>query len=134
MRVTLRRRPRIGRNQTGSRTEPKAQLTNEQWDLVKNLFPYQRTTAAGGRPPVQPRPCLEGVLWILRTGARWKDLPLHFPSPCTCWRRLKQWTESGVFQKAWARLLNRYHGLKKVNWEESIADGTFSPAKKGVPR
>lgn len=134
MRVTLRRRPGIGRNQTGSRTEPKPQLTNEQWDLVSDLFPFQRTTALGGRPRVLPRPCLEGVLWVLRTGARWKDLPMHFPSPSTCWRRLQQWTESGVFHEVWARLLRRCNGLNNIDWEEAIADGTFSPAKKGVPR
>jgi transposase len=114
--------------------EPKPQVTDEQWLLIEDLFPHEEPAEFGGRPAIPPRPCLEGILWILRTGARWKDLPTHFPSPSTCWRRFKEWTESGVFQKAWARLLGTLDGLKQIEWEETFADGTFSPAKKGVPR
>jgi transposase len=77
---------------------------------------------------------LEGVLWILQTGARWKDLPERYPSPSTCWRRLKEWTESGAFDAAWEHLLGKLDRLRGVNWEHAIADGTFSPAKKGEPQ
>ena len=133
MLVNLVWRPRAGRNCTGSRTEPKPQLTDEQWLLIADLFPEPRMTRRGGRPRVASRPCFEGILWILRSGARWKDLPTRFPSPATCWRRLKEWTESGAFQKAWKRLLGKLHGLRSIDWEEAIADGTFSPAKKGAP-
>lgn len=134
MRTTLRRPRCRGRNCTGSRMEPKPQLTDEQWFLIEDLFPHEPPSEWGGRPSVPPRLCLEGVLWVLRSGARWKDLPIHFPSPSTCWRRLKEWTESGVFQKAWARLLGKLDGLNQIDWEETFADGTFSPAKKGAPR
>ncbi len=125
-----RRRP----NTTGSRTAPKPFLNDFQWGLIADLFPIPQRTSRGGRPPIPPRPCLEGVLWILRTGARWQDLPERYPSPSTCWRRLKRWSESGLFRKAWTRLLGRLDGLGGVDWEEAIADGTFAPAKKGAPR
>jgi transposase len=119
------------RPRTASRTEPKPQLTDEQWLLIADLFPWRAPTHVGGRPQILPRPCLEGILWILRSGARWKDLPTTFPSYATCWRRFRDWTRSGVWQKAWARLLRKLDGLGRIQWEEAFADGTFSPAKKG---
>ena len=125
-----RRRP----NTTGSRTAPKPFLNDSQWKLIADLFPEPQRTSRGGRPPIPPRPCLEGVLWILRTGARWQDLPERYPSPSTCWRRLKAWSESGLFRTAWTRLLGMLDGLGGVDWEEAIADGTFAPAKKGARR
>ena len=119
-----------GRNCTGSRTPPPAQVTDEQWVSIARYF-VDPPQPKGGRPRVPARQCLEGVLWILQTGARWKDLPERYPSPSTCWRRLKEWTESGVFRLAWEKLLGKLDGLRGINWEQAIGDGTFSPAKKG---
>ena len=126
--------PSLRRFRTASRTEPKPQLTDEQWLLIEDLFPWEPPSRLGGRPKVPPRACFEGILWVLRTGARWKDLPKHFPSPATCWRRLEEWTESGIFEKAWTRLLRKLDRIGRLDWEETHADGTFSPAKKGAPR
>ena len=127
---SARRRP----NKTGSRTAPPPFLNDSQWFLIADLFPHPPVTGRGGRPRVPPRACLEGILWVLQTGARWKDLPERYPSPATCWRRLKAWTEAGLFQQAWARLLRKLDALKQIDWEEAIGDGTFSPGKKGAPR
>ncbi len=60
---------------SGSKTEPVFELTDEQWNLISDLFPEQPVGPKGGRPPVPSRPCVEGIIWILRSGARWKDLP-----------------------------------------------------------
>ena len=117
---------------TGTRMEPNSQLTDEQWRLISDLFTNPDANPAGGRPRVAPRDCVEGILWVLRTGARWRDLPGCFPSPATCWRRLKQWTEDDVWDKAWGRLLRKLDRQGKVDREESMADATFSSAKKGV--
>ena len=117
---------------TGSKMEPDLELTDEQWNLISDLFPEPSVGPQGGRPTVAPRRCIEGILWILRSGARWKDLPRHFPSAATCWRRLKAWTEAGTWERAWARLLRRLDRCGKINREESFADRTFSSAKKGV--
>jgi len=118
----------------GSTTEPEFELTDEQWSLIEDLFPEILPGPEGGRPVVPPRPCIEGILWMLRSGARWKDLPKRFPSTSTCWRRHKQWTEAGVWEKAWARLTRLLDRQGRVNHNESFADGTFSSAKKGVKR
>ena len=125
-----RRRP----NRTGSRTAPPPFLNDSQWFLIAHLFPHPPITGRGGRPRVPPRACLEGVLWVLHSGARWKDLPERYPSPATCWRRLREWTRAGVFQQAWKLLLDQLDALKQINWEEALADGTFSPGKKGARR
>ena len=119
---------------SGSMTEHEFELTDEQWNLISDLFPVREVGPKGGRPPQPPRPCVEGIIWILRAGARWKDLPKHFPSSSTCWRRLRDWTEAGIWERAWARLLRKLDRQGAVKHEESMADGPFSPAKKGAKR
>ena len=118
----------------GSKTEPEFELSDEQWQLIRDLFPEPTVGPQGGRPVVASRPCVEGILWMLRSGARWKDIPSHFPSAATCWRRHRDWTRSGVWEKAWARLARRLHRAGRLNHEESFADGTFASAKKGAKR
>lgn len=130
--LTLAWWPRRPRNRAASRTEPRFELTDAQWLVIEDLFPQPVVGPRGGRPRVPPRACLEGILWVLRTGARWKDLPTIFPSPPTCWRRLKEWTEDGTFQQAWARLLRLLDRFHKIDWDEALADGTFARAKKGA--
>ena len=116
----------------GSRMAPQYQLSDEHWLLIRSFFPHEAPGPQGGRPRVEPRACLEGILWILRSGARWKDLPSHFPSYPTCWRRLVEWTAAGVWQRAWARLVRVLDDLGQIDWEQAVADGTFASAKKGV--
>ena len=83
MRLTFVGWPSLRRYRTASKTEPKLQLTDEQWLLIADLFPWKPPTRKGGRPTVPPRVCLEGILWVLRTGARWKDLPDYFDNTWT---------------------------------------------------
>ena len=125
-----RRRP----NTTGSRTVPTTFLTDAQWNFIQDLFENPDPSPQGGRPRIDPRPCLEGILWILRTGSQWKHLPERYPSPATCWRRHRDWTEAGLIIKAWKRLLRLLDRRQQLNWSLAMGDGTFSPAKKGVWR
>ena len=122
-----RRRP----NTTGSRTAPKPFLSDSQWNIIADLFEPPDPSPLGGRPRVDSRACLEGILWVLKTGARWQDLPERYPSPATCWRRHREWTEAGLIQKAWARLLKRLGKRRRLDFSQAMGDGTFSPAKKG---
>lgn len=108
-------------------------LTDEQWELVEPLLPKpKRRKDKRGRPPVPNRACFEGILWVLYTGAAWHFLPDEYPSPATCWRRLRRWEEQGVWLNAWRALLGALdeHGL--VRWDETFMDGSFAPAKKGA--
>jgi len=129
--------PDRSREQAGSRMEPDTnfpppQLTDEQWLLVADLFPVPAPDPRGGRPRADARQCLEGILWVLRAGARWKDLPRSFPSYVTCWRRFVEWSGDGVWDQAWRRLVEQLDRQGRVNWEEGFADGTFASAKKGA--
>src|SRR6266404_2454732 len=106
-------------------------LTEEQWELLEPLFPEPKRRRDGrGRPWASNRACFEGILWILQTGAAWRFLPDHFPS--TCWRRLQQWEENGVWLEAWRRFLGALDAEGLLRWDESFLDGSFAPAKKGA--
>lgn len=108
-------------------------LSDEQWELVGPLLPAPKRRRDGrGRPPAPNRNCLEGILWILQTGAAWHFLPDEYPSPSTCWRRLKQWEEQGVWLKAWRTLLGGLDERGLLKWDEAFLDGSFAAAKKGA--
>jgi transposase len=129
--------PCRSRLKAGSKMEPNTysvtpQLTDEQWTLISDLFPIPKLDPRGGRPRADVRQCLEGILWVLRSGARWKDLPRSFPSYVTCWRRFVEWSMSGVWDRAWLRLLNELDKRGSVDWKQGFADGTFASAKKGA--
>ena len=102
-------------------------LTEKQWKEIGPLLPKLRSS---GRPWKNNRLVIEGILWILRTGARWKDLPEKYPSPSTCWRRLKLWEEQGVWEKIWRTFIRRLDKRGQIDWSECFMDGTFVSAKK----
>ncbi len=116
----------------GSRTEPEPQLTDDQWFLIEDLFPEARPNPLGGRPRHPNRDCLEGILFVLLTGCRWKDLPRSFPSKSVCHQRFTLWVTTGVFQRAWWRLLELKDDLKQLDLDTLLGDATFIPAKKGA--
>ena len=125
------------RDSAGSRMEPeqvgfRPQLDDEQWALIADLFVNPPPDPRGGRPRADARRCLEGILWVLRSGSRWKDLPRGFPSYATCWRRFVDWSVEGIWDKAWRRLVKQLDRQGMVDWEEGFADGTFASAKKGA--
>lgn len=107
-------------------------VTDEQWEKIKPFLPRRRPSARGGRPPADDRACLEGILWVLRSGARWRDLPERYPSPSTCWRRLVEWEDAGVLVKVWHSFLDTLDEQGLLAWDEVFVDASFSPAKKGA--
>ena len=110
-------------------------LSDEQGELIEPLFPQPRRRAdKRGRPSAPNRACFEGILWILQTGAAWRFLPDPFPSPSTCWRRLQQGQEEGVWLHAWRALLAGLDEEGLLRWDETFLDGSFAPAKKGASR
>jgi transposase len=107
-------------------------ITDEQWAKIEPLLPKRKPSKKGGRPPADDRECLEGILWVLRSGARWKDLPDGYPSYPTCWRRLVFWEGEDVLVAIWHAFLDELDEQGLVNWEEIFVDASFSPAKKGA--
>jgi len=107
-------------------------LTDEQWQRLAPHLPEHPPSPKGGRPRADDRACLEGVLWLLRTGARWQDIPVDLPSGSTCWRRLQEWATEGILEEIQAVLIDELDGLGKLDLAELLADATFIRAKKGA--
>ena len=109
-------------------------LTDEQWELVEPMLPPPRRRRDNrGRPWASNRACFEGILWILQTGAAWRCLPDEFPSPSTCWRRLKQWEDEGVWLNAWRTLLGALDKEGLLKWDETFLDRQLCSRKKRGP-
>jgi transposase len=124
--------PSLARFDSASRTDVLPQLTDEQWFLIEELFPWEPPHRPGGRPAIPPRPCVEALLWLLRNGGRWQDLPKSGPSKSTLQRRLAEWTSKGILTEVWSRLVELADELGQIDWNQLLADGTFCPAKKGA--
>jgi transposase len=108
-------------------------LTNEQWQRIAKFIPKPKAQPGkSGRPPQDPRDVLNGILWILRTGAQWSELPRRYPPKSTCHRYFQQWNKSGVFIKILTALAQDLKKRGGIDISEGFIDGTFAPAKKGA--
>jgi len=87
-----------------------------------------------GRPWKDRRAVLDGVLWVLRTGAPWAALPDHYPPYQTCHRRFQQWVRSGVLKGIFEALALELQALGRLDIREAFIDGSFASAKKGARR
>jgi transposase len=107
-------------------------LTEEQWAFVAPLISKPRRRKDGrGRPWRDPRDVLDGVLWVLRTGAPWKDLPPRYPPYQTCHRRFQQWCRDGTLHRVLRALAEHLYKRGGVDITECFIDGTFVGVKKG---
>jgi transposase len=106
-------------------------LTDTQWRRIAPHLPEHPPSPKGGRPRADDRECLEGLLWLLRTGARWQDIPVDLPSGSTCWRRLQEWAAGEVLEDIQAILIEELDARGRIDFSELLADATFVRAKKG---
>lgn len=107
-------------------------LSESQWQKIEPLLPKLKRRKRG-RPPKDNRVVLEGILWVLKTGARWRDIPREIGvSGSVCWKRLRRWDEQGVWLRIWRAFLSELDQRGRLDWEESFLDGSFAPAKKGA--
>ena len=108
------------------------ELTDEQWLIVEPVLRGARRADNRGRPWHDTRAVLNGVLWVLGTGAQWRELPEKYPPFQTCHRRFQQWVRSGKLEEALRLLARRLFEQGKLNLEEAFVDATFASAKKGA--
>jgi transposase len=109
------------------------ELTDAQWELLKPLVEPRTPQKRRGRPWRDTRQVLEGVLWILRTGAQWSELPRDkFPPYQTCHRRFQQWVRMGTLVKLLRRLAEDLLARGQLDLAETFIDASFSGAKKGA--
>jgi transposase len=106
------------------------ELTDEQWELVSPLVP--RSTAETGRPAKEPRLMLNGIFWILGTGAPWRDLPERFGSCKTVHRYFSNWRRAGVFTAIVETLQVKLDKEGLIDWELWCVDGANVRASRAA--
>ncbi len=110
-------------------------LTDEPWAVIEPLIPEQERQPSGpGRPWRDAPEVINGILWILRTGARWQALPDRYPSYQTCHRRFQQWVDSGVFDYMLQAIADDLLERGGLDLSACFIDGTFVVAKKGASK
>jgi transposase len=106
-------------------------LTDQQWSLLEPLLVHT-ASAKGGRPRRPDREVLDGILWVLKTGAQWSELPGKYPPYQTCHRRFSEWVRDGKLAELLRMLAQDMEARGGISLEECFIDGTFASAKKGA--
>lgn len=111
----------------------KKRVTEKLWRAIAPLLPEREPSPKGGRPPVSDRACLEGIIFVLKTGMPWQMLPteLGYGSGSTCWRRFRDWTRMGVWAELHRRLLRVLGRRGRLNLERAVIDSASVRALKG---
>jgi transposase len=116
-------------------TVAKPLLDDALWERIQPLLPAPapRRFRFPGRKPLDDRKVLTGILFVLKTGIPWEDLPCEMGCGCgmTCWRRLKWWHEQGVWRRLHQLLLSELRGADKLDWSRAVADSSFARALGG---
>ena len=97
-------------------------LSHDQWQKLNPLLPAQKPEV--GRPNNDHRTTINGILWVLRTGAPWRDLPERYGAWETVSGRFYRWRKSGLWQQILARLQQQADAEGKVNWDTHVVDGS----------
>ena len=105
------------------------------WERITPLLPvHERRHRYPGRRRRDDRACLSGILFVLITGTAWEHLPqeLGYGSGMTCWRRLREWQQAGVWPALHALLLAELRAAGTLDLSRAAIDGTHAPAKRGA--
>jgi transposase len=119
------------------RRDERGELTDEQWDRLRPHLPAQKP--ATGKPNHDHRVVVEGILWRLRAGAPWRDLPERYGPWQTVYSRFRRWHAAGVWERALAALQAEGDAAGDLDWALHFLDGTTvrahqhaAGAKKGA--
>src|SRR5687768_6375504 len=108
-------------------------VSDDLWEAISPLLPKQQPKPKGGRPRVPDRAALAGIIFVLRTGCPWRLLPneLGCGSGTTCWRRLRDWQEAGVWQRLHEAIRNWLGGAAAIDWTRASLDSLSVRATRG---
>jgi putative transposase len=107
-------------------------VPDDLWDLIAPLLGPEKAPGTPGRPAVPFRRIFDGIIYLLRTGCQWRAIPrAEFAPKSTLWGRFKQWVEVGVFEQAWALVLNYYDLELGIDWKWQALDGVITKAPLG---
>ena len=108
-------------------------ISDEEWAILRQVLPKEPVKRTKGMPHADFRSVLNSILWILLTGARWKDLPNEppFASKSSSHRWLKRWQNEGVLSQILLKLLKRADSKGLIDCHRLLVDGSFSPCEDG---
>ena len=112
-------------------------VSDELWAIVEPLIPkVQRRYRSPGRKRIDDRKMLAGILFVLKTGVPWEHLPQEMGcgSGMTCWRRLHEWQQAGVWQRLDQVLLAKLREAERIDWSRAVVDSSHLPAVLGAPK
>jgi transposase len=111
-------------------------LPDELWDEIEQLFPEYDPSPDGGRPRKDARTVLTAVLFVLKTGIAWVDLPTEAfgCSYKTCLRRIDEWTAIGLWQQMHELFLGKLRGADLLDWSRVLVDCSLVKAPLGGPK
>lgn len=111
-------------------------VSDELWSVIQPLLPVEPPKPKGGRPRVEDRATLTGILFVLKTGIPWEMLPeeMGCGSGMTCWRRLRDWQEAGVWEQLHRVLLERLAQADQIDWSRVSIDSGSVPAPGGAKK
>ena len=109
-------------------------VSEELWEIIEPLLPDEPSKPKGGRPRVPDRAALAGIVFVLKSGIPWEMLPeeMGCGSGSTCWRRLRDWQEVGVWEDLHRVLLDRLGEADRIDWDRASLDSASVPAKRGA--
>ena len=106
-----------------ARVGSRGDLTDAEWAKLEPLLPAQRPAGPGGQYKDHRR-VIDGILWVLRTGAPWRDLPERYGPWNTCYSRFRRWTEQGVWEGVLQKLQAQEDAAGRLDWGEAALDST----------
>src|ERR671929_1682919 len=111
-------------------------VSDALWETIAPLLPPEPPKPRGGRPRVPIRAALTCIVFVLKTGIPWEMLPKEMGcgSGSTCWRRLRDWQEAGVWEELHRVLLDRLGEADRIDWERASLDSASIPAKRGATK
>lgn len=107
------------------------EVNDELWNIIQPILDELDPPAKTGRPRTGQREALNGIIYQMRSGCQWNQLPAKFGDDSSVHRTMQRWIGKGVLERIWATLVENCEALGGVDWEWQSADGAMGKARLG---
>ena len=105
------------------------EVDDELWKIIQSILDELDPPAPTGRPRTKQREALNGIIYQMRTGCQWNQLPRAFGDDSSVHRTMQRWVAKGVFERIWAALIENCAYLGGIDWAWQSADGAMGKAR-----